>query len=231
MTAQRYNQDRPVIISFMPASTPPPAQTRVDAVRNRRRLLDAGRAALAEGGLEVSIEEIVRRAGFAKGTFFRHFATKEALIQALLADRLLRLTEIARDVNAAHEPGWDALRTMMERFVDHAAADCSISECLGGHPTIGAEARPAHAALQAEVRHTLEAAQATGEVRSDVGHSDLEIITMAILGATAPLHSTHPHLGRRYVRLFVDGLRSGTVSDLGGPPLGDDETGACSARA
>jgi hypothetical protein len=119
----------------------------------------------------------------------------------------------------------------MERFVDHAAADCSISECLGGHPTIGADAQPAHAALQAEVRHILEAAQATGEVRPDVGRSDLEIITMAILGATAPLHATHPHLGLRYVRLFLDGLRSGTVSDLGGPPLGDDETGACSARA
>jgi hypothetical protein len=148
-----------------------------------------------------------------------------------VADRLRRLTEIAREVNATHQPGWDALRPMMERFVDHAAADCSISECLGGHPTIGAEARPAHAALQAEVRHTLEAAQATGEVRSDVGHSDLEIVTMAILGATAPLHSARPHLGRRYVRLFLDGLRSGTVSDLGGPPLGDDETGACSARA
>jgi hypothetical protein len=51
---------------------------------------------------------------------------------------------------------------------------------------------------------------------------------MAILGATAPLHSAHPYLGRRYVRLFLDGLRSGTVSDLGGPPLGDDETGGCS---
>ncbi|MGZ8513300.1 MAG: TetR/AcrR family transcriptional regulator [Candidatus Limnocylindria bacterium] len=218
----------------MPASTPPPAQTRIDAVRNRRRLLDAGREALAEGGLDVSIEEIVRRAGFAKGTFFRHFAAKDALVQALLADRLLRLAEIAREVNATHEPGWDALRTMMERFIEHAAADCSISECLGGHPVIGTEAQPAHAALQTEVRYTLKAAQATGEVRPDVDRSDLEMIMMAILGATARLHSTHPHLGRRYVRLFLDGLRSGTLNDLGGPPLGD-EVGAssndCSARS
>ena len=75
----------------MPAKTPAPAQTRVDAVRNRARLIDAGRAALADGGLDVSIEEIVRRAGFAKGTFFRHFSGKEALVRALLADRLVRL--------------------------------------------------------------------------------------------------------------------------------------------
>ena len=105
----------------MPAKTSAPAQTRVDAVRNRARLIDAGRAALADGGLDVSVEEIVRRAGFAKGTFFRHFTGKEALVRALLADRLVRLAEIARDVNDTHEPGWEALRTMMERFIDQAS--------------------------------------------------------------------------------------------------------------
>ena len=50
---------------------------------------------------------------------------------------------------------------------------------------------------------------------------------MAILSATSPVHATHPHLGRRYMRLFLDGIRSGTPSDLGGPPLGEHELGAC----
>jgi AcrR family transcriptional regulator len=215
----------------MPAKTSAPAQTRVDAVRNRARLIDAGRAALADGGLDVSVEEIVRRAGFAKGTFFRHFTGKEALVRALLADRLVRLAEIARDVNDTHEPGWEALRTMMERFIDHVAADCSFSECLRGEPVDDPALQPVREALDAEVSRTLAAAQATGEVRPDVDRSDLEMVMMAILSATAPVHATHPHLGRRYMRLFLDGIRSGTPSDLGGPPLGEAALEGCPPRA
>jgi AcrR family transcriptional regulator len=211
----------------MPAKTSAPAQTRVDAVRNRARLIDAGRAALADGGLDVSIEEIVRRAGFAKGTFFRHFTGKDALVRALLADRLVRLGEIAREVNETHAPGWEALRTMMERFIDHVAADCSFSECLRGDSVDDPEVQPAREALHEQVSRTLAAAQATGEVRPDVDRSDLEMVMMAILSATTPVHATHPHLGRRYMRLFLDGIRSGTPSDLGGPPLGDDELRPC----
>ena len=87
--------------------------------------------------------------------------------------------------------------------------------------------QPAREALHAEVRRALAAAQATGEVRPDVDRSDLEMVMMAILSATSPVHATHPHLGRRYMRLFLDGIRSGTPSDLGGPPLGEHELGAC----
>lgn len=210
-------------VAAMTARAPSPTPRRADAVRNRALLLQAARAVFADGGLDVSIDEIVRRAGFAKGTFFRHFPTKDALVEALVTDRLVRLGEIARDVDANHEPGWDAVRTMMERFLDSVAADRSFSESLrGGRPHEGPDVESARRELRAQVARTVAAAQATGEVRPDIAPSDLPMIIGAISSATAPVYRTHPGLGRRYLRLFLDGIRTGTPSDLGAPALGDE---------
>ena len=62
---------------------------RADAARNRARVLDAARTAFAEAGLDVGVEEIARRAGVGKGTLYRRFPTKEALVCAIFEDILL----------------------------------------------------------------------------------------------------------------------------------------------
>ena len=67
---------------------------RADAARNRARVLDAARTAFAEAGLDVGVEEIARRAGVGKGTLYRRFPTKEALVRAIFEDIL---DEIERD--------------------------------------------------------------------------------------------------------------------------------------
>ena len=61
---------------------------RADAARNRTLILDAARAAFADGGLDVGVEEIARRAGVGKGTLYRRFPTKEALVRAIFDDIL-----------------------------------------------------------------------------------------------------------------------------------------------
>ena len=61
---------------------------RADAARNRARVLDAARTAFAEAGLDVGVEEIARRAGVGKGTLYRRFPTKEALVRAIFEDIL-----------------------------------------------------------------------------------------------------------------------------------------------
>jgi hypothetical protein len=70
--------------------------TRADARRNRQALLEAGAGALAECGVDVQVSEIVRRAGLAKQTFFRHFPSKDALIVAILVENVNRHTDTAR---------------------------------------------------------------------------------------------------------------------------------------
>src|ERR1700744_873142 len=75
---------------------------RADAARNRARVLDAARTAFAEAGLDVGVEEIARRAGVGKGTLYRRFPTKEALVRAIFEDVLDDFDAIASSV--AREP-------------------------------------------------------------------------------------------------------------------------------
>ncbi len=205
----------------MPSPPSHPAHRRADYLRNQTALLEAARAVFAEQGADGSIDEVVHRAGCAKGTFFRHFATKEMLVQALLADRLAKLAEIAHEINASHAPGWSTLSLMMERFLDPIADDRSLAEFLDrGEPIVDTEdIERARRALSDEVEGALAAAQATGEVRADVTATDLPAIVWMITRSTARRHTAHPNLGRRYLRLFLDGIRSGNTSDLGEPPL------------
>jgi AcrR family transcriptional regulator len=184
-----------------------PVRLRADAQRNRRLLLDAAAAAFADGGIEASVAEIVERAGVAKGTFFRHFPTKEELVVALLVDRLAEITAIAREVNAGQDVGWEAVRAFVERSAERTATDRSFLDAAVGVDREDSAVRDIRAELAAEVGTLLERAQATGEVRSDIAASDIPMILMAVTHATAPLHAQHPTLFRRYLRLFLDGLR------------------------
>ena len=68
---------------------------RADAARNRARVLDAARTAFAEAGLDVGVEEIARRAGVGKGTLYRRFPTKEALVRAIFEDILRRVRAVS----------------------------------------------------------------------------------------------------------------------------------------
>src|SRR3954451_22287764 len=83
------------------------------AERNRRRLLDAAATCFAEGGLDVSVAEIAKRAGVGHGTAFRRFPTKERLLCEIVLDRLEALVTAAREL-LAREGVADPLREFME---------------------------------------------------------------------------------------------------------------------
>src|ERR1044071_6896685 len=85
---------------------------RPDGARNRARVLDAARPAFAEAGLDVGVEEIARRAGVGKGTLYRRFPTKEALVRAIFEDILEELERIVS--TAESEPdAWKAFVTYL----------------------------------------------------------------------------------------------------------------------
>src|SRR3954447_4416845 len=78
---------------------------RADARRNRQRVLEAAESAFAGEGISVPIDEIARRAGVGAGTVYRHFPTKDALLHAILAIRVERMTEEAHAAARAPDPG------------------------------------------------------------------------------------------------------------------------------
>src|SRR5260370_41339064 len=96
-----------------PTASTPPRPLRRDAERNRQRILLAARAAFAERGLEVTLDEIAQRAGVGVGTVYRRYANKDALTDALYEDILAELAAAAGAQPAQKAP-WKGLAGFLE---------------------------------------------------------------------------------------------------------------------
>jgi AcrR family transcriptional regulator len=160
---------------------------RADAQRNLDRLLTVAGECLAERGLDVSVDEIARRAGVGHGTVFRRFASKDELVAAVLRQQLEELTETAVAA-AADEDAWAGL----ERFVRTAAAGYAKNRALfdGIERCIRP---PDKERLVAAVAEIVDRAHRTGAIRADVTTDDvMELMPTAV----------------RYPDVVLDGLRA-----------------------
>src|SRR5262245_54317410 len=112
---------------------------RADARRNRDRLVEAAVRAFTQGGLDATLESIARDAGVGIGTLYRHFPTREALVEAAYRNELARLCDAATEL-LADRPADGALRAWMDRYVDYMATKRGMADALraviasGGNP-------------------------------------------------------------------------------------------------
>jgi AcrR family transcriptional regulator len=179
---------------------------RADARRNRDRVLEAARAAFAAEGSDASLDEIARLAGVGAGTVYRHFATKEALFEAVVFDRIGELIEEARALSGDPDPG-RAFSSFVELLAREGARKRDLVETLssdGIHLHLG-EA-PIVRALIDVLAELLDRAQRAGAVRSDIGVDDV----MALLtgAAYSICHSrADDDQTRRLLAIMYDGLR------------------------
>ncbi len=150
----------------------PPRRPRADALRNREALIDAAKAAFTEAGPEVSLEEIARRADVGIGTLYRHFPTRDAVIEAVYRREVDQLSDAASALLKAHPP-LDAMRRWLNLSIDYLATKKLIAPALG--TLSGGAALMAHSGsrLVGAVSALLEAAQRAGAVRADVRAADL----------------------------------------------------------
>ncbi len=186
---------------------------RADMVRNRRRLLGAATAAFAERGVEVSTGEIAQRAGVAKGTVFRHFASKDDLLAAITLQILDQLIHTADRLLEADDAA-EALREFMTAGVEVLAADRAFCEVVG-RPSLQ------HAEVRDAIDHLCDAAEALtarareqGDVRSDITGTDIVLLLGGIHQTAAPLLAAQPQAWRRYLELAFDGLRTANARAL-----------------
>src|ERR1700678_4136746 len=103
---------------------------RADSARNRQLLIDAAKAGFSGVGLDVSLEEIARRAGVGIGTLYRHFPTREAVVEAVYRREVEQLAEAAPLLLESSPPG-EALHKWMHLFVDYIATKRMIAPSLG----------------------------------------------------------------------------------------------------
>ncbi len=193
----------------------PPRRPRADAERNRSRLLDAARAAFASGRQPVTLEQIARDSGVGIGTLYRHFPTREALVEALYRKELADLCASVDDLLATQSPE-RALRAWMGRFADYVAAKREMADTLrtvfaAGTVTVS----HAREELADAVRTILEADAATKTLRDDVRPEDIVAMIVGIFTATS-LAGGRKQLERMF-DLLMDAVRRPT-----GRPAADD---------
>ncbi|MGE5689254.1 MAG: TetR/AcrR family transcriptional regulator [Pseudomonadota bacterium] len=202
---------------------------RADALRNRRRVLDAAAAVFAERGLDAGVDEIARRAGVGHATVYRRFPTKDALVAELLLDRMQSVLELTESA-LADEPG-AGFRRFMEGTVAMQMADRSLFEALGGRVPPGDALLEIQQRLLGRMRLLLERAQAAGAVRPDVTAEDVPFLAAAVSFAGGPCARFTPEVWRRYLAIVLDGLRPDGASPLPvRAPTAEQFLSACRTR-
>ncbi|WP_150461778.1 TetR/AcrR family transcriptional regulator [Nesterenkonia ebinurensis] len=187
----------------------PRTAQRADARRNRERVLDAADAVFSQIGPTASTEEVARRAGVSIGTVFRHFPTKEALIEAVVLGRLEQLTAEARELGDAGDAD-TAFMAFFHRWIELSATKHQFARALAHSGTDVQEVRSAHPDVVQELHDAiavlLARAQHAGSIRRDLTVSDLVAL---MVGASR----AHEHIGpnseqrAHLLSVTIDGLR------------------------
>lgn len=189
---------------------------RADARRNRERLLAAARHLLAEQGMAASLEAVARQAGVGIGTLYRHFPTREALVEALYRDELDALLEASARLSATLPPD-EALAQFMHHSLDYMATKRGLGDSLRQLM----QARPelleaAQAGFPGTISRLVQEGIAARRIRPD---AEAEDVLQALAGLySAPVGPDWRRRAGRVLTLLMDGLR--TLPGAGGATPG-----------
>jgi AcrR family transcriptional regulator len=175
---------------------------RADARRNYEKLLAAAGEAFAENGTAASLEDIARRADVGIGTLYRHFATRQDLLEAVYIDEVEEMSRAAADLTDL-EP-WDALVTWLHQFVRYAATKRALADEMMATIDQDAEVFVAcRAAITEAGTMLLRRAQEAGVVRPDTNFTDVGRMVAGIAG----IRTADSGQIERILDVALDGLR------------------------
>jgi AcrR family transcriptional regulator len=186
-------------------SEPDATALRADAARNRGALLAAATRAFAASGTEPSMRAIAREAGVGIATLYRHFPTRESLVDAVYRDQVDRLTHGAHDLLRQHSPA-EAMRRWMDLFGDWLATKHGMIGTLLAMIEAGEIAHAqARDELLAAITAILDAGGAAGDLRTDISAED---IAASLIGTfTVAGRPEQRAQAERLLNLLMDGLR------------------------
>ena len=178
---------------------------RADARRNRDRLLSAAVRAFSQDGPDVTLDAIARDAGVGIGTLYRHFPTREALIEAAYRSELAKLCDAVPELLQDMRPD-EATRAWMDRYIEYMTTKRGMADALrvviasGGTPYAQSRDR-----LITAITSLLQAGAASGALRADIEPADvLAGLSGISLAAGEPAQRAQ---ARRLLDLLMDGLR------------------------
>jgi AcrR family transcriptional regulator len=178
---------------------------RSDAQRNRERILEAAKAAFTRDGANASLDEIARQAGVGPGTLYRHFPTRDALIEGVYRNEVEKLATAAGRL-AETMPPIEALRAWMLLLIDYIAAKHIIAPALksmAGGPTRLYES--SRGLIQAAMEDLVKRAKKSGDLRKNLDASDLlrALIGVSLAGSDPDWQQS----ARRLVQILIAGSR------------------------
>jgi AcrR family transcriptional regulator len=186
-------------------SKPAERRPRADAQRNRERILEIAKKAFTRSGGNISLDDVARQAGVGAGTLYRHFATRDALLEAVYRTEVGELAAAEREFSETMPP-IEALRAWMLLFIDYIATKQIIAPALNtlvGGPsklfeTTGAQVKEAIGAL-------VERAIKSGDIRPDLDPLDL---LRALVGVSNVASTPDwPQSAKRLVEILILGSR------------------------
>jgi AcrR family transcriptional regulator len=192
----------------MPRKKLPPPQParrpRADAKRNRERILEVAKEVFTRFGAAASLDDIARRSGIGSGTLYRHFPTRDALIEAVYRSEVEKLAD-AGPRFAATLPPLEALRAWMLLFIDHVAGKMLIVPAMdtvaGGSSRLIMGSRDL---IRAAFAALAQRAIASGDLRNDLDPNDL---VRALVGI---FHTAYEPGWEQTARRLVDILIAGS---------------------
>jgi AcrR family transcriptional regulator len=191
----------------MPSKRPQPAQRkpRADAQRNRERILEVAKKAFTRSGAKASLDDIASEAGVGPGTLYRHFPTREELLQAVYRSEMEKLAAAERKFAQTMQPV-EALRAWLLLFVDAIEAKQIIAPALN---TLIGDPKKVFAASYAQMQEAIHAlvkrAIKSGDIRKDIEPMDL---LRALVGvAYVPSHPEWQQSAKRLVDILIAGSR------------------------
>jgi AcrR family transcriptional regulator len=180
---------------------------RRDAERNRRRILAAADALVAEVGLGVTHNDIARAAEVGVGTVYRRFPDRQELLNELLDERVDRIITLVDEALEIDDP-WQGLCAFVAGNLELQASDKGLKDLMAGDGRSTELARRAGRRIAPAVRQLVERAHATGQLRADVGLEDFPLIQEMVCAVMEHSRHIHPDLWRRALALVMDGFRA-----------------------
>lgn len=208
-----------------------PSAPRADALRNRRRVLDAANRVFAEHGPTATLNDVAREAGVGVGTVYRKFPSKDALLDELFQTKIEQLVALADQARQDHDPVLAfrrfVLGVMQARATDRALG-AVVMRARHGESFAAALGRR----MEPHVARLIDQAQVAGGLRA--GFTGQDVCVLAVMVGTVADHTrdVDPDAWRRYAQLLVDGTRpSASAEPLSPRPLTLGQIAAGLSRA
>jgi AcrR family transcriptional regulator len=187
----------------MPDIVTPAKAERADKARNRARILEAAACAFSESGTDTQMDDIAARAGLGVGTLYRHFATKEALMGAMIRRKFSQILAVTQAALEREGEPFELLKGALRDGAEVASADAAAQQTLVRAGVDAWEHAPdLLEELLAATQRLIDRAQAAGTLRPDVTAAD---VPMLMCGVSATM-AFDEWDWRRHLEIVLDGL-------------------------